>query len=44
MKKILISDYDGTIFQDDETTKNNIIAITIFNTLLVPLRNNILPP
>ena len=30
MKKILISDYDGTIFQDDETTKNNIIAINKF--------------
>ena len=30
MKKILISDYDETIFQDEETTKNNILAINKF--------------
>lgn len=30
MKKILISDYDGTIYQDENTTKNNIIAINKF--------------
>ena len=30
MKKVLISDYDGTIYQDDITTKENIKAINRF--------------
>ncbi|MBR4618500.1 MAG: HAD hydrolase family protein [Bacilli bacterium] len=30
MRKILISDYDGTIYQDDRTTKENITAINRF--------------
>lgn len=30
MKKILVSDYDGTIFEDDATTRKNIAAINKF--------------